>query len=92
MVGREPAEAQAGDELIKGQCPGADPGREQGRAVVVEGEQALVEQGVQVHGEKQAVVGVEPFLVGFAAGPGLGVAGRRSSGMAKPVTAQAPPQ
>ncbi len=54
---------------------GIQPRRGLQHAFVVEGDQAGVEERIELGGEEEAVEDVETLGVGGAVGPGLGVAG-----------------
>ena len=56
-------------------------------------DEPLIEEGVQVERQEEAVVNVEAFSVGGAVGPGVDVArAEKQFGMARPVMAQRPSQ
>jgi len=84
MGGSDPAKAGRrrgsafkveGTELGGGEDRGHDE-----NSVVGEGDEAAVEEGVEVGGEEEAVEDVEALGVGGANGPGLGVAGAEGVG------------
>ena len=66
------------------------PAGENRQTVVAEAEEALIKNGVQVGGQKEAVEDVEALGVGMAFGPGLAWLARSVSGRSRPVTAQTP--
>ena len=55
-------------------------GRPKGAALWVKGHQTLVEEGVEVGAEEEAIEDVETLLVGLAFGPGFSVAGAEEFG------------
>ena len=62
---------------------GIEPRRSLQHAFIVEGDQAGVEEGIELGGEEEAVEYVEAFGVGGAIGPWLGVAGAEEYGQVK---------
>lgn len=90
MLGGYPAEFGVWAQRKLGTGLGVELGGVDGDALVGEGREALVEEGVEVGAEEEDV---EALGVGVALGPGLGVAGAEEFGNDDAgETAQVPPQ
>jgi hypothetical protein len=59
---------------------GIEPERGHEHAGIVEGDQAGIEQGVELGGEQEAVEDIEALGIGGAGGPRFGVAGAKKVG------------
>ena len=80
VLGGYPAKFEFWPEGKLGAGLGVELGGVDRGALVVEGHEALVEEGVEVGAEEEAVEDVEALLVGLALGPGFGVAGAKEFG------------
>ncbi len=75
MSGKKPRDPARFGEAEGGAGGGGQARRGQDGAVLRDRDQAAVEGGVEMRGEKQAVEDVEAIRVGVAFGPGAGMAG-----------------